>query len=211
MIESLAATIHQLVGLRTERDFDAALALLDETYKRLVGLDGDLLRGASQEALPDLLSFAGELDAARAVAAAELLKEEGDIRAEMGRDDLAFNCYDRSVLLYLALLDRHGPMLLEGRLDRADAAAAALGTYEMPAEAGRRLFSYYRHTHRYADAETWLLRTLAASGDDRALLAEGTAFFEGLLRRTDRELSAGGTTREDAEDTLAELRGRLAG
>ena len=207
MIEDMVAVIHRLAGLKIEQNYEAALALLDETYPRLTGLTGELLRHAAPKTLLQLLSFAGEIEPARVVAAAELLKEEGDLRAELGRDDLAYACYDRALFLFVALIEQHGFMMLEGRLARIDAVADAIGLYTLPADVGLRLFSYYRLTHRYGDAEVWLFRALAAT-EDRTALQDGISFFEDLLRREDRELTDGGITRQEAEEGLAELRER---
>lgn len=208
MIEEMVAVIHRLAGLRIEQNYEAALKLLDETYPRLTGLDADVVRHAAPETLLQLLSFAGEIEPTRVVAAAELLKEEGDLRAELGGDQQAYACYDRALYLFAALVERHGPMLLEGRLARVDAVADAIAQYTLPAAVGWRLFNYYRITHRYADAEAWLFRALAAAPEERGGLQDGIVFFEELLRRDDRELAAGGITREEAQDGLAELRER---
>lgn len=208
VIEEMVAVIHQLVGLRAQHDYKGALQLLDQTYPRLTGLDADLIRHATPEKLLQLLSFAGEIDVSRVVAAAELLKEEGDLRAELARDDLAYACYDRALFLFVALIERHGPMILEGRIKRVDAVADSIAVYTLPANVGERLFNYYRMTHRYADAETWLFRVLAITSDDQAILDQGIAFFSSLLARDDRELDAGGLSREEVEATLAELRER---
>lgn len=208
MIEQLVAVIHEMAGLKARQDYAAALALLEKTYPRLTGLDGDVLRGAEFTTLLQLLSFAGELDLAKVVAAAELLKEEGDLRADMDNEALAYACYDRALFLFVTLVERHGPMLLDGRIERVDAVADAIAVYALPAATGRRLFDYYRLTHRYGDAENWLFRVLAATPDDAELLQTGTAFFEDLRGRGDRELFMGGMTRADIEAGLQELRER---
>lgn len=208
IIEQLVAVIHEMAGLKARQDYTAALKLLEKTYPQLTGLDGDVLRGAELATLLQLLSFAGELDLSKVVAAAELLKEEGDLRADMGNELLAYACYDRALFLFVTLVERHGPMLLDGRIARVDAVADAIAVYALPAATGRRLFDYYRLTHRYADAEDWLFRVLAANPDDGELLQVGTAFFEDLLRRGEHELSMGGITRAEIEAGLQELRER---
>lgn len=209
MIEELVGLIHQLVGLRSEQHYPAALELLAASYPRLTGLDGDLLRHAAPERLPELLSFAGELDGSRCIAAAELLKEDGDIRAAMGDDQAAYGCYDRALFLFVLLIERNGATLFGSRLARIDALADAIGTYALPVAVGWRLFDYYRLTHRYADAEAWLFRTLAIDSSNPATLHAGIAFLEGISARNERELYAGGTSHAEVADSLVELRSRL--
>ncbi|MBC8162145.1 MAG: hypothetical protein H7Z42_13110 [Roseiflexaceae bacterium] len=205
MIEQLVGVIHELLGLRAAEDFQAALELLERTYPQLTGLDGDLLRNTEPATLLQLLSFAGELDLGKVVAAAELLKEEGDIRASLDDDAQAYACYDRSLFLFVTLVERHGPQLIDSRLQRVDAVADAIARYALPAATGYRLFDYYRLTHRYADAENWLFRVLEAEPHDNDLRQAGVAFFADLLQRTDHELYLGGLSRTEAADSLAEL------
>ena len=211
MIEQIVAVIHELAGLKIAQNYAAALGLLDATYPRLTGLDGDVLRNAAPETLLQLLSFGGVLDANRCIAAAELLKEDGDIRAALDQDSVAYACYDRALFLFVTLVEIHGSTLLDGRLARIDAVADAIAVYELPVAVGRRLFDYYRMTHRYADAETWLFRVLAAAPGDADTARTGVAFYTDLLERTDRELAVGGLTRTEAEAGLAELREREEG
>ena len=209
MIEELVGLIHQLVGLRSEQNYPAALALLEGSYRRLTGLDGDLLRHAALERLPELLSFAGEIDLGRCVAAAELLKEDGDLQIALGEEQVAYGCYDRALYLFVLMIERNGPMLLGTRLARIDGLADAIGGYALPAATGWRLFNYYRLTHRYADAEAWLFRSLAIDQENQAMLHAGMSFLERLAERNERELHAGGTSHAEIADSLAELRSRL--
>ena len=207
MIEEMVALIHQLVGLRTDQNYAAALDLIDANYLRLTGLEGDILRHAALERLPDLLSFAGELDLGRCVAAAELLKEDGDTRMALNDDQTAYGCYD-ALLLFVLMIERNGASLLGKRLDRIDALADSISLYAVPAATGWRLFDYYRLTHRYADAEAWLFRSLAAAPANAAAITTGIAFLESLRTRSERELRAGGTSHAEIADSLTELRSR---
>jgi hypothetical protein len=205
----LAIVLH----LRQYNQHEEALIAIDEALYQATGLTLGFINAASEETLLALLSPLGTLNIEKCLWIALLLKEEGAIYDELGKQDEAYFRYLKSLNLFLiVMLDIH-------EITEMDVAAIIdelvehLDEYELPEQTKMRLFRYEEMLGNYATVEDMLFELLdndAQTGDAASVIIEqGTAFYLRLLRKTDADLQAGNFTKAEAEEGLTQLRNRI--
>lgn len=208
MIDQMIDTMHKIIGLRAINDQQGALDLIEQGYRRFTRFDADTIRAATCETLIGLFSFNGELNLGECVATAELLKEEGDVYAELGDDNAAYEALYKSLCLFGAAIDVAGPALAQDRLTRIESVVAGLARYDLSAGVSTRIFRLFAGANRLDRAEDWLFRAIDGAASSQAIVEEGIGLFERLLLRTDHELELGGLSRDEVASTLAELQAK---
>jgi hypothetical protein len=111
LIQQVVQALALMLRLRKAGDFGPALQVVDETARRALGPDHDLL--ARMEA-SSLVRLIGEFQLERVRLYAIVVSEEGEIRDDQGESAIAENRYRRALELYAAL------SLTGGRLDEGD-------------------------------------------------------------------------------------------
>jgi hypothetical protein len=135
-----------------------------------------------------------------------LLKAEGEIYEEEGKDDESYYCYLKSLNLFLEVL------LLDDKISDVDYVPELEGLlyklhdYELPTKTELKLLQYYENTGKFAKAQDLLFEMLNTDAPDKAVIERGIAFYSHLKKESDVVLSAGNFSRIEAEEGLARLK-----
>ena len=101
LIEQLGVALAQIIMRKGRQEYDEAEAIISRTAQRLLGFDLALLRRLSDEGIIGLLKRPDASDVGAYLAAAELLREQGEIDERRGGTDQGYDCYHKALSLYL--------------------------------------------------------------------------------------------------------------
>lgn len=231
MIEQFSQAIAALLGLKQKKNPSEALELNGKLFKRLFGLNPNLVRVLSERDLIDLLSWEGEAPQEKLLMMATLLKEEGELNGMLEKPDAMyrFSLKALNLTLIAASARIESEWLDVGK--QIDELTEALKDCELPRDTKEMLWVYYGDAGRFADAEDILFELLelepaeenvghpandsysnadldnSTVADNRSkLLAEAESFYERLLGLRDDVLEAGRLPRDEVKDSLASIR-----
>ena len=193
LIEQLGVVIARIIYLKRNGQYDEAEAALSRAAQNLLGFDMALLRRLTDEGIAELLRRPDPSDVGQLLAAAELLREQGEIDAQRGGPDTDYDCNHKALSLYLECY-LHAADLTA----KVAALVGALRPYFLPVATRRKLAAYYERAGDFAQAEnlTHLLMEDGAAG----AWEDGLAFYARLAARSDEELAAGGLPRDEMEE-----------
>lgn len=198
IIEQLIQALHQIIGLKAERRFDEAELVITRTGRLLLGCDMTLLRGLSDEGLIALLKRSDPSDTSAYLVAAELLREQGEIEGIRDGPDASYQCYLKSLSLYLESFIIVPEACSEEYAAKIAFLTDQLALYVLPANIERKLMAYFELRGDFAQAENAVFRW--AEAGDPAALEQGIAFYARLRDRPDADLTQGGLPRVEMED-----------
>ena len=194
-----------ILGLAKGGRGDEALGMFDEAYKPLIGVGSRVVAVLDDGQLIDLLTSGSNPDMRRVALALQLLTAEAGLYRQAGQAGEAAVRYRRAVALAGCLAARS-----ERLLDH-DLAAGLLERAEELELTGAQRLAVARVLEalgRYADAEDALFELIDDRPDDPEPVDEAIAFCQRLRPLEPEELAAGGLTRQEVDDTLAELLAR---
>jgi hypothetical protein len=178
-------------------------AQADETLRALAGIDLGTARVLPLPALLVLLRRGAEVDPARTLIIAEVLRAQAEADAALGLERRARDEQERAAALYLEALSWLSEKAPAESVARAEALLAELAEEPLAAEVAARLVGYRERQGRLAEAEDALFELLRADPPRAAEI--GVPFFGRLQLLSDADLAAGGLPREELEDDLTEL------
>ena len=204
-IEQVGRILAAIIGLAKGGRGDEALGMFDEAYKPLLGVGTGVVAALDDAQLVDMLSSGSNPDMRRVALALELLKTEADLYAGAGQAGEAAVRYRRAVALAGTLAARS-----ERLLDRELATDLLKRAGDLELSVPQRLAAarVLEALGRYADAEDALFELIDDRPDDPGPVDEAIAFCQRLRPLEPEELVAGGLTRQEVDDTLAELLAR---
>ena len=136
---------------------------------------------------------------------AALLKTEGDIFANLEKQDESYYRHLKALNLFLRLF-LHGKDIEELKLfPNIDDLVQKLEEYELPLPTNQQLFRYYEKAGRYAKAEDVLFEMLEADVLPQDMVTEGMNFYQRLLAKSDDELLLGNLSRDELADGLRQV------
>jgi hypothetical protein len=203
MIEQITTAIGQVAGLRERKEHLEAMKVIDELFNRQFRLNSRLIRSLHGKDLMDMMTVNGAVDTISLQAVALLLKEQGELEAELDHEN---ESYVRSLkaldlFLRLALIEAE-PTVADPRKEAGEL-LAALREFELPADTKTLAYRWKELEGSYDEAENWLHELL----EDEVLDAgTAAAFYHRLLLLPEDRLQAGGLSREEAELGLAALK-----
>ena len=203
LVAAITETIARLTMLRTAGKYEQALEVIDQNLEELLGLKANLVRQLDESKIVEMLTNNDFLDVASLYQVAEVFRQEGLIRAEMGQTSQAFSCQVRALNLYLEVCFAVENDFLEAD-NRVDELFDALGD-NTPEDTLFSTFDYYEQVGAYDRAEISINRMLQATGNNPEILVEKRAFYERLLAESDEELEAGGLNREAVQRAYRQL------
>lgn len=208
LIAQFVQALLHIAGLVKAKQYQEALAAIDQTCLRLLGIRLDAVSTLSESALFARLTFDEPAPVGRdkCLVLAALLDEARTIYAAQGRPDESYACLLQALHLMLEVALRGDGAPLPDYAPRVEDLVAALSGYALPARTNATLFHYYEQVGAYARAEDMLFAVLAAEPGNRDVVESGIAFYERLRRRSDAALRAGDLPRDEVETGLAELR-----
>jgi len=206
IVEEFGRALAQVVYHRQIKDYAAAHSLIDEQCKQALGMGLGFIHSLPEETVLSMLTSFGTLNTEKCWLLATLLKAEGEIYEEEGKDDESYYCYLKSLNLFLEVL------LLDDKISDVDYVPELEGLlyklhdYELPTKTELKLLQYYENTGKFAKAQDLLFEMLNTDAPDKAVIERGIAFYSHLKKESDVVLSAGNFSRIEAEEGLARLK-----
>jgi hypothetical protein len=195
MIEQMGAAYRRLIELRNDRE---AEDVLEEHFRRLVGMDRSIAKGLSVEALADMLP------PDRRLALSELTVMGAHRFAHRMEHEEIMEEKHRALMLLCSIEDEEVARL---RASRARELFDECAEWCSAADTAP-VLRFLTLGGAYADAEDVLFMQLNCYGraeDLRSLVAEGEILYGNLLRRPDEQLSSGNLPREEVLQGQAAL------
>jgi tetratricopeptide (TPR) repeat protein len=208
MILQLTEVLGQSMGMRRQDKQKQALELTDGLMGRFFRLGSKLLNKLSLADLLSMMRTGDILETEKALAAASLLKEEGDIYEELGNPEESFPRHVKALMLFIeARKEGAKPDWME--LDATiHSLADKLKNEKLNSGTRKQIVLFYEQSGNYAKAEDELFRMLENGMDNAPVY--GLELYDRLLSKVDDDLEAGGLPRQEVLDAVAELK-QLAG
>jgi tetratricopeptide (TPR) repeat protein len=191
------------IGLKKKGQYPDALQSIDQALEQLLGLEADLIKQLSDEALLNLLTVQEQLDVERLELVADFFKEEGDILAAGDKPTESRRSYLRALNYYLEVgLDDEVQGPTPELAEKIDELAVKLETVFLPDDTLWASFCYYEQAGDFARAEA-SLSNLADRPETRPdILPELIAFYERMLDKSDEELARSRLTKVELREKL---------
>ena len=202
-IELLGVFLRRIAGHVEVKEMVESERLLDEAARRLVGLEMPILENQTFDGLRRLLSLSGDLDPAKAFAAASLLDRRAGMAAEQDEVPTAFRHWSSAFCLFTechALPDEPLRELCRENIERVE---RRLLEFDLPDFVLHAQFAYHERRGDFGRAEDALFALAERDDDDAGPL--GRAFYDRLNRHSDAELAAGSFSRAEIAEGLAAL------
>ncbi len=203
--EQIGRELSILVGLRKRNQNEDALIAIDNALLHHLGLTSRFIDSISDETLVQTLSPLGSLNVMQALWVAELLKVEGEVYTQMGRDKDSYYSLVKSLYLLLeSTFQEYIPIELEFHAHIKEL-VDELTDYELPTHLQSHLFRYYEQTGFYDKAENTLYDLLQNQRSSSQMREQGQAFYQRLLSKSDEDLQAGNFSRAEVYEGLGQL------
>jgi tetratricopeptide (TPR) repeat protein len=202
MAEQFGRTLAIIMHLRESNKHEDALIYIDDMFLQTTGLTSSFINSVSEEMLLQTLSPLGSLNVDKCLWTAALLKAEGDVYTDTDNTNESYYRYIKSLHLFLTV------QLLERSLifyDEINDLLDKLEEYELPVKTKSMLFPYYELSGKYDQAENILFELIENDPSNNAIRNQGRAFYARLLQRGDIDLETGNLSREEVQESLAQL------
>jgi len=202
MMQQISLFIAGVFRIRKEGDLHTAYEEVLSGYGHLTGLPASLVHGLSEEDLLVLLTARGDLPVDRCIGLAELLREEGEILLEEGREDEAWPRLVKALRFYLEVLSEE-PDLRSADIPGLDEVIGMISWHPVGDGTRSLLLPYLEATGQFDKLENALIAWFD-TGDPRTQeIAADT--YRRLLMKSDAELIVGGLTAGEVREALADL------
>ncbi|MDQ6645572.1 MAG: DUF6483 family protein [Chloroflexota bacterium] len=210
MAERFGRMLAIILHLRQSNKHEEALISIDDIYLQTTGFTASFVNSASEEMLLQMIAPLGVLNVQKCMWIALLLKEEGDIYVEMGNEDESYYRYLKSLHFFLAAAKQDDEVKDIDINSAIEYDLAALEAYEVPQKTKLALFNYFGAIGNYGRAEDMLFEAIeteeAVEGPvEVGIIEQGRAFYKELESKSEADLEAGGMSRREVEEGLAEL------
>jgi hypothetical protein len=203
-IEALGHVMARILLHKRKGDRKAVETEIHVAAQKLSGMDANSMLLLTDDSLVGLFTPEEGLDAGKSLLAAALLREEAEVLEEDGRPEAAVGARRKALRLYVEALTveeylrtREYPKALEALLAEVEEKDG------LPVSILGRLFRYHEVMGQYARAEDRLFE-LQDLGYER-WQPDAEAFFRRLHTLSDEKLTAGGLSRGEVEEGLAEV------
>ena len=206
LAERFGRELAMLLHLRQRNQHEEALINIDDLFLRSVGLTTHFINSASEDMLLKMISPLGTLNLEKCLWIAVLLKEEGDIYAEMGKDDESYYRHVKALFFFLeaGLFEKESKDL--GVPEAITDLLHKLEEFELSLSMKTKLFRYFEMTGNYRQAEN-MLYEIVESDEPSAheMITPGKEFYLRLLKKSDTDLQLGGLSQQAVEKGLEHL------
>lgn len=205
LAERLGRFLARIIFLQETDQNEEALILIDEAFRQALGLTSGLINSLPEETLLAMLSPDDVFNVELCFYVAALLKAEGDVYANLEKQDESYYRHLKALNLFLELFLRGKSLDGLDLFPNIDDLVGKLEEYELPLTTNLKLFRYYEKAGRYAKAEDMLFDMLEAEPRPDSLVAEGIDFYQRLLAKSDAELLLGNLSRDELAEGLAQV------
>jgi hypothetical protein len=205
LAERMGRELAIILGLCKREKYQEALIYIDDLLLRMSGLTSRSINLLPEEMLLKTLSPLGNLHVEVCLWIAIMLKAEGQIYEDQGNTNESYYRYLKSLYLFLTAL-RYEPIEDHAQFStEITELLAKLAEYELPVNLKNLLFRHYEYTGEYAQAEDILFELLELYPTDQEIRAQGLAFYERLLAKSDADLQAGHFSRSEVYEGMAQI------
>ena len=205
LAERLGRFLARIIYMQETNQNEEALILIDDAFRQSLGLTSGLINSLPEETLLAILSPRDVLNVELCFFVAALLKAEGDIFANLDKQDDSYYRHLKALNLFLELF-LHGKSIDELDLfPNIDDLVQKLEEFELPLPTNQKLFRYYEKAGRYAKAEDVLFDMLEEDALPHDMVAEGIDFYQRLIAKSDDELLLGNLSREELAEGLRQV------
>ena len=209
MLLMISAVLVQVLGLKSAGQFEEAHQAAEDSLESLLGMRSHLITSLDDLTLLRALSNQDVLDNELTRAAADLLREDALLLAEMGQADEAAALFRTALFLYLEdFLSRggQGPCPPDGTIDEL---VKQVPTRSLSDTALFSVFQYYEMTGRYILALKSIEELDDRSGNSQE---SGIEIYDYCLRMLEKDgdaLLSVGLDRNSLTEKIAELEERI--
>jgi hypothetical protein len=204
-IMQFVSVIAKVVGLKMSGQYQVALEVIDQSLGELLGINADMAKLLDDESLYKVLTINEVLDLERLIIIAELFKEKGDILDLQKHKLESDNCYLRSLNYYLIISSNKQPSKPYELSQKINELILRLVNYDLPEKTILDLFCYYENEGEYAKAENILAILINRPKGNADLRDEMISFYQRLLLKNQKELSAGGMNKKQIRLKLKDM------
>ena len=206
MTQMLAAVLVKVLTKKEQKDYAEAEVEIESAAKTMVGLDLKLIKILDINDILKLIKTS-DIFAGRCLVSAELLKEYADILVEKGKHEDSLNIYVKSLHLYLeTVLTKELPQP-EEYYERIDFLIKTLSSLDFSKELRIKIFEYYEFSGQYSKAEDILFEMLDSGFEE--IKDKGIKYYNRLQLKSEEELVKGNFSKDEIEESLAELNSRF--
>ncbi len=209
MAEKFGRAMAIILRLREYNKHEEALIYTDDVLLQMTGLTSNFINSVSDEMLIQAISPLGVLNVDKCLWIAVLLKAEGEIYQEMGKDNESYYRYLKSLVLYLLALSHETTMRDTTLYNDIEELLNRLEDYELPLSMKEKLFPYFEQIGRYDKAEDILFEVVEADAANKAIFERGLSFYNRLRTKNDADLLLGNFSRQEVEEGLAQLEAQI--
>lgn len=210
MINLAISALLRIVGLKQGGEYQDALALIDITFERLLGLRASVAKSLDDERLYYLLTRGDQIDMRRLAIIADLFLHEGDIYTQQGRDAEGQADFARALKYDLEVFFNIPEEKQAEVMGKIDFLLHNLDPAGLGSDVLWPLASFHEEIGDYASAESTLLRLAERPEIRSSIVPELVAFYERLLELPEADLSANGMTHAQIRQKIQRWRGGKA-
>jgi hypothetical protein len=207
-INIFLAALARIIGFRTAYMYTQARIAIDEALEELFGIRANLLHQLDDQKLHASLTNLEILDTDRLQLAADLFKEDGELRAATGDEGGARASWQRALNFYIDVVMHGGGKHLPLPDEQIEALYQQLKNQALDPDTWFGLYIYWEERRQYGRAAAALEALLTYEDTHDQISAEARAFYGRLEGLSDQELLAGGLDRSHVQAQLQRLTGR---
>lgn len=205
-LKELSEIITKVLSSNNREQLDESRQMVDEAFKRLLGLNSDLAGNLTYKDLMKLVGAYESAEAMKFVILAQLLKLDADMYKAEGDSVKSFNLYLKSLSVYINASFLDTDCLEQGEAI-IDEIIEGIEEFQLPRDSSILLIKYYELVNRLDKAENILYELLEETENEADIVKEGISFYERLLEKSNEALEQGNLPLEEVQDALENLRG----
>lgn len=206
-INIFLAALARIIGFRTAYMYTQARIAIDEALEELFGIRANLLHQLDDQKLLESLTNLEILDTDRLHLAADLFKEDGELRAATGDEGGARASFQRALNFYIDVVMHGGGKHLPIPDEQIETLYQLLKDQPLDPDTWFGIYLYADEQRQYKRAAAALEALLAFDDVQDQVKSEAHAFYTRLDALTDHDLRAGGLERNQVASQLLRFSG----
>lgn len=204
MIESIVVALAKIFFMKDNNSKEEVNIEINKLSLERIGLEINKIEELDTYEIIDILYRNALTFEENCQVVAELLYVRGDMYSKENDTNNAYNCYLKSLEIYLYLSKEGTYNFIFDAGERIDELESKLGQYVLPIETEILLFNYKFKCGQYSKAEDILFSLLEADKSNR-IFELGFNFYNQLLIKKDDDLIANGFSRDEIHQGIDEL------
>jgi hypothetical protein len=204
MIEQVVVAFAKIFFMKEHSSKEEANVEINKLALERIGLDIDKVEELDSFEILNILGKNTLTFEENSEIIAELLNIKGDIYSKESNINNAYNCYLKSLEIYLYLSTEGINNFIFDDKEKINDIEYKLNQYVLPIETEILLFKHKLRNEEYSNAEDNLFDILQMDKSDR-IIELGINFYNQLLTKTDDELEKGNFSRTEIHQGIAEL------